>query len=266
MPVAKPAMPWSRRRRWAVLGIVIALAVVTGLLAPTVVGSWVPVLHWSCQDQTTVNRASIEVPSLLVNSPYGGWAAANVASPFGFLPSGVLSMGTGPSNGSAAWAGYLSIVTVFSTRSILVAGPGINAPCDQPYRVRLTPSGDLSQGIPILGDGNRSDANETSILFPNAATPYNNITFDNSFHAPNQAEITTYGSTAKSIPVGSSYLTLSYSFRVGHQNQTVAFSSPMTESLFHYWFPADFGTWQVDNLSTPGGPGGGWAFSYSPCL
>lgn len=34
---------------------------------------------------------------------------------------------------------------------------------------------------------------------------------------------------------------------------------------YQYTFPADGGRWSVDNLSSPGGPGGGWAFSYSPC-
>jgi hypothetical protein len=34
---------------------------------------------------------------------------------------------------------------------------------------------------------------------------------------------------------------------------------------FEYTFPSDSGVWGVDNLSAPGGPGGGWAFSYTPC-
>jgi hypothetical protein len=35
---------------------------------------------------------------------------------------------------------------------------------------------------------------------------------------------------------------------------------------YFYHFPPNAGTWSVDNLSSPGGPGGGWAFSYlGPC-
>jgi len=33
-------------------------------------------------------------------------------------------------------------------------------------------------------------------------------------------------------------------------------------ATWSYWFPPDFGTWQIDNLSAPGGPGGGWAFNF----
>ncbi|MGC2034334.1 MAG: hypothetical protein WA761_02675 [Thermoplasmata archaeon] len=53
-------------------------------------------------------------------------------------------------------------------------------------------------------------------------------------------------------------------FTENEQNFSVPYVLPFTEQ-YTYTFPANFGTWQVDNLSAPGGPGGGWAFSYSPC-
>jgi hypothetical protein len=35
---------------------------------------------------------------------------------------------------------------------------------------------------------------------------------------------------------------------------------------YTYSFPANFGTWSIDDLNTgASAPGGGWAFSFAPC-
>jgi hypothetical protein len=77
--------------------------------------------------------------------------------------------------------------------------------------------------------------------------------------------VSTCGSSTASLWVTSHYLTLWYRFSTGQGSATVSFTAPESGAGFHYSFPADFGMWQVDNLSSPGGPGGGWAFSYAPC-
>jgi len=67
-----------------------------------------------------------------------------------------------------------------------------------------------------------------------------------------------------SLPVRTLGLSVSFRIDLGNQSFWIATELPFTEQ-YHYSFPANFGTWQVDNLSAPGGSGGGWAFSYSPC-
>jgi hypothetical protein len=62
----------------------------------------------------------------------------------------------------------------------------------------------------------------------------------------------------------SNRLTVWFPVSLSDRTVQVPFIIPVTES-YHYTFPANFGIWEVDNLSAPGGPGGGWAFSYEPC-
>jgi hypothetical protein len=114
-----------------------------------------------------------------------------------------------------------------------------------------------------MGQGNVSDQQEPVVLFPGHS---NTIYFLNGFDTPDSGSISTCGEPAQSLPlVTSTHLTLWAHFASDGQNYSVPFNLPIVESQFHYWFPANFGTWQVGNLSASGGPGGGWAFSYSPC-
>ena len=144
-----------------------------------------------------------------------------------------------------------------------VWGPGANAPCSGPYQMGLFANGPRFGDIPLMGPGNFSDKSE-----PTSLGPWNsNITLQNGFAQPNAANVTTCGGSARSVPgVTSTFLTQWVSFIEGGQTHTVALPVPLIESVYHYLFPANFGTWQVDNLSAPGGPGGGWAFNFvAPC-
>jgi len=142
-----------------------------------------------------------------------------------------------------------------------VLGPGPNKPCSLPFAVVLHPIGNPSTGITILGPGNYSDQSEPNVLFPGQS---NSIEFSNGFTDANAPSISTCGAPAREIPLVSSHLSLWVLFSSNGVNRTVEFTVPVVTD-FSYWLPADFGTWQIDNLSAPGGPGGGWAFSYTSC-
>lgn len=159
------------------------------------------------------------------------------------------------------WSGFEAFVTVFSANNQTVLGPGTNARCSGPYQVALFAHGAEYGDISLAGP-NVSDRNEPTIL-----GPWNsNLSFQNGFAQPNTANVTTCDATATSAPgVISKFLTLWVTFSETGHSHTVSFRTPLVETVYHYWFPANFGTWQIDNLSAPGGPGGGWAFSYSPC-
>jgi hypothetical protein len=171
------------------------------------------------------------------------------------------------SNGTAGTVAFLANVSLFQVHNETVWGPGQNVHCTSPYAViRLPPpaNGAISSVIPTpsrLSDVNESD--NVSILH----TPSNLSTvfyFDNGFSSPNMAPVTTCGAAGENLSSTSTRLSAGVPFNIsGHVVVT-----PLTLNFaqkFWYDFPPNFGTWQIDNLSEPGGPGGGWAFSYAPC-
>jgi hypothetical protein len=252
----------TKRCRLLLTGSAIS-AVLIVLLVPTVAGGWAPVLHWTCKLNSQVTTQGVQIPGLLLNSPYGGRSWANVTYPVGFLPDGLASEGTQESNGGAAWAGFDSNLTVFNLENESVWGPGANNRCSQQFAVVLAPIGDPSVGITILGPGNVSDQREPTVLDINES---NGISFFNGFLQSNFESVSTCGGDAQSLPlVDSTYLSLWFHFDVNGASHAAPFDVPMIGAQFHYWFPANFGSWQIDNLSIDGGPGGGWSFSYAPC-
>lgn len=78
-------------------------------------------------------------------------------------------------------------------------------------------------------------------------------------------QVSTCGSGPVFRNLTSDRITVGVPFTYHGVNETVNVTLPALNS-YGYVFPADGGTWAVDNLSAPGGPGGGWAFSYlGPC-
>jgi hypothetical protein len=212
-----------------------------------------------------VNQQTVWIPGLLVNSPYGGFAAGNITYPVGFLVGYVIGEETGDTNGGAAWAGFLSDVNASTDQNVTTWGPGPNTRCTGPFIVNLSPMGDTATGIPIMGPGNASDGQEPTVLFPGTDSPNNNLSFENGFNNSNEPNVSTCGGPPESLSVTSTFLTLWIHFERGGQNQSVPFELPVSTIQYNYWFPGNYGTWQVEALSNPGGPGGGWAFSFAPC-
>jgi hypothetical protein len=182
-------------------------------------------------------------------------------------------VGGGETNGSVWGAFWQVIVDVASVQNQTVWGPGAKVRCEGPFAVTLLTVGQpqvYTGGIfnwlggPPFGPGSRSDASEPTQYNLSSAPNDSSFYFSNGFHTANVQNVSTCGGPARSIPAQSPQFIVWIPFSSNGKSHTVPFVVPSSQ-IFNYWFPANFGTWQVDNLSAPGGPGGGWAFSYSPC-
>lgn len=262
----------NRRVKLAWTSVIVACAVVAALLAPTALSGWAPLAHWSCVSSDTVaSNGTMFFPAVLVNAPYGGKGygtaleSANYPGAWGY-PNDTALVGSPALNGTADGLFFPVNVSVDRLSSAWAFGPGNNDRCDAAYGVSVSPPPFIGGiGWVLLGPGNASDALEPT---------WNNFTgfegdpisphFENGFVGSNSASVTTCDAPAELLTVSARPATVQIQFPVGGQNVTVAYTIPF-QLQFQYSFPADYGTWQVDNLSAPGGPGGGWAFSYSPC-
>jgi hypothetical protein len=268
----------SIRRRLILLSVASVSIVVIASLTLTVTGGWAPLLHWTCQKGGAVAElTNYYIPAVLVNSPYGGRAWGNGTFPVtfpgvwnGLPPPGVtkIGFGTGASMGETLGAFFTVNVSFYRLGNVTAWGPGANVRCSQPFEVVLQPPTIYAEaGGGIMGPNNTSDSTEPSfaLIYEGTQDQIRSLFFDNAFEGANAADISTCGGPAQSIPsILSSYLSVWFPVTIQGQNLTIPYIVPVEES-YHYWFPADFGTWQIDNLSAPGGPGGGWALSYSPC-
>jgi hypothetical protein len=263
-----PTTPkWSRRRRASVVPAIVVVVVVAGLFLPTLLGGWAPLLHYACQhDQTPEVSEYAWVPALLVNSPFGGEVFGNGTVPPG--PLSVYGEGSfyelGEANGSAAWAGFRAEINVSSQENQTIWGPGQDALCLTPFYLSVRYWGGAVLGSPLLGEGNISDDHEPTALGHWTYPGDVNLTISNDFAGSNSRDVTTCGRAAAQNFTSSSSFEVKVPVTIKGSQYNVPYVLPIRET-FHYIFPANFGIWQVDNLSAPGGPGGGWAFSYSPC-
>jgi len=266
---------WVGMNRGAKIGwvsVAVGGAVVVALLVPTALSGWAPLAHWTCVSTGTVaSKATMFFPAVLVNAPYGGEGYGSALEPasfpgaWGYPNSTVLVKNPAP-NGSAVGQFFAVNVSVHRVNSVLALGPGDASRCRSSFAVSVAPPQSIAAvGWVLLGPGNTSDAVEpTSVNFTGFQGDPVSPQFENGFSAPNLGSITTCQTGTKLLNVSAQPATVEVPFSVGSQNYTVPFTIPF-QLQFQYWFPAQFGTWQIDNLSAPGGPGGGWAFSYSPC-
>jgi len=255
-----PAAKRRRRRAFVVTAVVLVGLLVVSALAVT--QGWSLEYHTTCETGAVLAEASAVAPVVLLNSPYNGsvYALAGLqpGSPIGSYGS----LGTSAFNGSVSSAGLGLNLAVVALHNATAAGPGAVRPCTQPYQAEIMNAGSgLYVGILLTGPGNWSDVGEPSTVFPWDT----NVTFDNSFSHANAPSVSTCNGSAVERVVRSSHLTEYLHTNLSGQPVVLPFNIPLSDAVFHYNFPADLGTWQVDNLSEPGGPGGGWAFSYSPC-
>lgn len=259
-------MQFSKRQIYAtIVGITVATCV--ALLLPPVVAGWGPIYHFGCVLGTTPSEQTYAwIPGLMANSPFGGVVWAN-----GTVPPGPLSprgLGTGfeveTMNGRATWSGFRAEINVTKQSNETLIGPGSNKRCSEPYFVSIHYWGGIDLGFVLLGAGNESDANEPSTLGVWSDPGDINVSIDNGYSIQNAGNISTCGLSNSSTFSVSSHFDVAIPVDLARGAFSVVYSLPFVEQ-FHYIFPADFGVWQIDNLSAPGGPGGGWAFSYSAC-
>jgi len=256
-----------------ILGACLAVVI---LVIPALTGVGI-VYHSTCALGPEVGfLPNYPIPAVLVNSPYGGSGWGNGTVPITFPgatngppPQGVFAVGFGAGalNGASLGAFFTVNVSIYSVRNSTEFGAGESVTCSQGYSIQFeNPSTYAEAGGQIMGANNTSDALEPrfATFDPGLVNSSDVLHFNNSFSTENSQVVTTCDEPARSFPiVESGFLHVWFPVHAS-TSFMVPFELTFVQT-FHYIFPANFGSWQVDNLSAPGGPGGGWAFSYLPC-
>ena len=269
--------PRRGRRTLVVLALAAAIVVIP---AATWFAPWAPLAHWTCQTGNAVARETDRwIPAVLVNSPYLGSASGNGSMSWTFpgawngpppAPGQVLrtGWGTSASNGTAAAALFMVNATLYRLVNLTAWGPGTNTRCSGAYSAELdAPSIYGGSSTLIHTHTNLSDADEASNIsaFDSPSNVSRLVFIDDGFTRANEQYISTCGSPGVTRPFVTSFLTAGLPFTVGGRTVTAPYIFPFVQA-FNYTFPADGGIWQVDDLAIgPNAPGGGWAFSYTPC-
>lgn len=263
-PPEYPRQSWpARHQRILVAGAgIVVLAV---LAASTWVGGWGAVAHSTCVSGGTVDSTLVWTPVILVNAPYGGYGTG-----FATISPGVIGNmwiageGSGIPNGSYGGVFEWVFANVSENANQSVWGPGANVRCDQKFTVSLVSDYNAYSGM-MGNQGNWNDSNEPHTFTYASDNGEPSAYFDNGYSIPNEPNISTCGTGQRSLPVQSAGFTVWLNFTIQGRLTAIPYYLPFPLD-YHYTFPAQFGTWQVDSLSAPGGPGGGWAFNFvGPC-
>ncbi len=194
-------------------------------------------------------------PQLLLNSPYDG-------SAYGTLPvdNGSRNLTMYANNSGGLW-GYFERIDW--TVRVGQSSGGTNPACDQVFY--LSEKDDwTSAGLPLFNSSTPyylNDSREpTSVQISSSGGP---TYFYNQFYSVT-SELSTCGTNSSVQTVKSNHIQVGIEFQYFGSSHIVNVTLKEPTS-YRYVFPANTGIWAIDNLSAPGGPGGGWAFSYSPC-
>ncbi|MGA8303211.1 MAG: hypothetical protein WA691_09435 [Thermoplasmata archaeon] len=224
--------------------------------------------HAECMDRGSVGTALFWTPFDLANAPYLGSttysASFEVYEPFGLTR---VTDNDNLSNGNLS-AGYFQTEnwTVFAQANITESGIGLDNPCAAPFGAAPSPTNFTSSfgGFVLQGPGNTSNVNETT-SFPLAPADHPPATFANGFVSANLPPVSTCGTSGRMLNFSSSSFDVSLTIPAptGLLKTTVSVTS---NQKFEYSFPANGGTWLVDDLQENSGlRGPGLAFSWEPC-
>lgn len=265
-----------RGRRKALVTIVVVVALLLALFLPTVLASWAPVIRIECVATEVVANQTGWLPLAIANSPYEGNTSEKSIVPKGLYgpppdnPPGVVGSVNNGTIGGGLWQVNF---TVFALSNSLTWGFGSNRRCSQSFEIQIESvvpgrlfTGDFFEWAwgPQFGPNATSDAGEPTQFNLSLVEGQSTVYFDNGFYQPNTPSISTCGTGDQHRSAISNYLDVWTPFVYKGHLVTQRVVLPFTQE-FQYSFPANSGTWQIDNLSAPSGPGGGWAFSYSPC-
>jgi hypothetical protein len=252
--------------------------VVVGLvLLAVTTGSPLPGTHFACEKGKELASQFNWTPDLFLSAPYGGSVWGQVENSRG-------SDSGGARNGEVAMAFAMIEWNLSSVNRVLVAGPGSSPACPT-YFAEGAPNLPPWQqsggcvGCDLIGPGNQSDASEpssfnVSLWNSSGSMGATSTTFHEGFTEDNNGTVSTCGGPARELNVTSKNLHFEVPFRLPHG--TVVFEASVYNLVlinqwgytanFTYFFPADFGTWEIDNLTLgANSPGSGLAFEYSPC-
>ena len=214
----------------------------------------------ACEPGRTVAvQNGTATPLLLVNSPYN--------APYGDFSTGTLPVENGSLNLTLGGSYNGSVWGYFErtdwTVKVGVGTDGPNVACNQKFY--LIPNNNVTSTIaPVSNQSVYNFVNDsevpTSVQFNSSNAP---VYFDDRFSVTTNA-VSTCGVATSVRGLTSTHITIGIGFQYGGTSHILNTVENIT-THYRYVFPADGGVWDVDNLSAPGGPGGGWAFSYSPC-
>jgi len=229
-----------------VVGTLIALAAMSGRIDPFV--------HTQCEKQLVATEPNRWIPAVLINSPYGGRGTGQGQG-----------SGTTVLNGTAAAVMMEGAeAELFTTHNASVVGVGPDSPCTRLYLVALVDQNyyGVTAGL-IATASNLTDRGEAGTLdvFGDTSNLSKVVYFSNAFGTANTPNVTTCGGGATSRSVLSYHDSIDIPFEVTG-TQVIGPYQMTWAQTFTYDFPANFGTWAIDNLSAAGGPGGGWAFDF----
>jgi len=219
--------------------------------------SWAPLDHFECRPGTVVAQDKLLTPLLMLNAPYGGNASGTVHE------SAPTSWSTTVHNGSAAALFVLRNWSVARSLRVLAAGPGTNAACPE----FLATPGFYNEylSIDLLPANSTSDAAEPTAL---EYSGYGSVLFHNGFangDGITMATCTWNGLGHGYLRTTSSHITVEVPFS---WNGTTATAKSTLEYVanYSYEFPGGAGTWSIDDLNLgTNAPGGGYAFTFTPC-
>jgi hypothetical protein len=245
----------------AAIGVAVFLTVAS-------VGGVSLVSHTTCERRGTIGTTLFWTPYSLENAPYLGatYYSADFQLYELFGPTKV-ALRAGEVGGGNVSAGYFETEnwTVFSQANASQLGPGFDRPCSSLFGAVQSPTNFTSSygGLVLQGPGNSSNRNEPT-TFP-LPTTHAVAAFADGFRLANQQSVSTCGTSWKELPFSSSSFDISLTVLSPKGALNVVASVASNEN-FSYYFPANSGTWLVDDLQlNPGLTGPGLAFEWQAC-
>ena len=224
--------------------------------------------HIDCDRGTTVGTELLWTPFSLANAPYGGSAYYSadfsLYDRFGIdhttLTNGRVSEGN-------ISAGFFQTEnwTIFAQSNETVLGPGLNVACNGAFGATMAPTNySVSfDGAVLQGPGNTSNAGQPTTFTWGGVNQ--SATFANGFSAANDPPVSTCGASAKSLTFSSTSFDISVSI-VTDSGPLRVVASVQSDENFTYDFPANGGSWAINNLQAIGPlTGPGLAFDWQPC-
>lgn len=250
-------------RQTVLLAILVAVALVAVTAAvPLAALPWSPLLHYECAPGATVATRELWTPVVLVNAPYAGFGNGTGKYP---LPNGWWSENFTVANGGAAASLELDEWSIAPAVRVVVAGPGANAVC-RGYVGTVKLEGEYMSVTLLPAGAATSDAAENTSF--TRADPYGNgydsVLFDNGY-SEGDLTLSTCGGGGIVMGAFSDHLAVRIPFTLDGTGYTASATISGTYN-YTYTFPGQTGTWSIDDLNTGAhAPGGGWAFSFTPC-
>ncbi len=263
-PAAPPKPRHGRLSSRRILFAILAAAVVVAAIAlvPLTVATWSLVEHYACGPGAVVATEQLWTPVVLVNAPYGGFANGTRTVP---IPNGWSSDTIEAANGTAMGLFELDTWSVSPSVRLVVAGPGTNAVCTG-YVAAGKPLSRFDEIVLLPSENTSSDAGQMTSLFfaDHNGTMHPSVLFDNGY-SENDMVLSTCGRGRVDLASQASRMVIKVPFILGGPSETASATVDATLN-YTYSFPANFGTWSIDDLNAGShAPGGGWAFSFVPC-